>query len=126
MRIVTAAIMEERGRIFIARRKEGKNLSGKWEFPGGKMERGETPEEALTRELEEELGLRVAVGELLCSVRFRSGTADYELHAYRVTRSSGAPVLREHDEARWVLPSRLLFYDLAESDRRVVERLFGS
>jgi 8-oxo-dGTP diphosphatase len=124
MQRVTAAVIEENGMVFIARRREGKHLAGKWEFPGGKIEAGETPEQALARELFEELDLRVSVGELLCSVHYRSGPIDLELMAYRVARLSGEPVLREHDEARWVKPSELFSYDLADSDMTVVERLF--
>jgi 8-oxo-dGTP diphosphatase len=125
MQRVTAAIMEENGRVFIARRRGGKHLAGKWEFPGGKIELGETPEQCLERELIEELNVRVSVGELLCSVRFQSEPVELELMAFRVTRLSGEPMLREHDDARWVKPSELLSYDLAGSDRKVVVKLFG-
>jgi 8-oxo-dGTP diphosphatase len=122
---VTAAILEEGGKVFIARRREGKNLAGKWEFPGGKIEPGESPEESLVRELAEELDMRVSVDGLLCRTTFRGGPVDLELLAYRVTRLGGEPVLREHDAAAWVEPSELMRYDLADSDRRVVEELFG-
>ncbi len=125
MQRVTAAIMEENGRIFIAKRGPGKHLAGKWEFPGGKIEPGETPEQSLVRELAEELGIRVLVGEFLCSVRYRNDTVNLELLAFRVTGRSGKPVLREHQESRWVAPSELLSFDLAESDRKIVERLFS-
>jgi 8-oxo-dGTP diphosphatase len=125
MQRVTAAIMEEKGRIFIARRGPGKHLAGKWEFPGGKIEPGETPEQSLARELVEELGINVRVGERLCSVRYLGGSVNLELLAFRVTERSGEPVLHEHEESRWVSPSELLSYDLAESDRKIVERLYG-
>ncbi len=124
MQRVTAAIMEENGRIFIAKRGPGKHLAGKWEFPGGKIEPGETPEQSLARELAEELGIRVLVGEFLCSVRYRSAAVSLELLAFRVTGRSGEPVLHEHQESRWVAPSELLSFDMAESDRKIVERLF--
>ncbi len=122
---VTAAILEEGGKVFIARRREGKNLAGKWEFPGGKIEQGETPEECLARELSEELELRVTVGSFLCRAPFTRGSLRLELLAFRVTRLGGDPVLKEHDAFAWVAPPELLSYDLADSDRRVVERLFG-
>jgi 8-oxo-dGTP diphosphatase len=122
---VTAAILQEDGKVFIARRKGGKNLAGKWEFPGGKIEAGETPEDSLVRELAEELDMRVSVGSFLCRTTFTEGPIDLELLAYRVTRLGGGPVLREHDAAAWVEPSALPTYDLADSDRRVVEKLFG-
>jgi 8-oxo-dGTP diphosphatase len=125
MQRVTAAIIEENGKVFVARRREGKHLAGKWEFPGGKIEPGETPEGSLTRELAEELRLRVEVGEPVCSVLFENGPISLELLAFRVRRMSGEPVLQEHDEARWVEPSELLSYDLAESDRKVLEKMLG-
>ena len=125
VQLVTAAIIEENGRIFIARRGPGKHLAGKWEFPGGKIEPGETPEQSLERELVEELGIHVRVGELLCSVRYQSPAVNLELLAFRVTARTGDPVLHEHQDCRWVLPGELLSYDLAESDRKIVERLYG-
>jgi 8-oxo-dGTP diphosphatase len=124
MQRVTAAIIEENGKVFIAKRGESKHLAGKWEFPGGKIEPGETPREALSRELDEELGLSVHVGELLCRVPFEMGSISLELLAFRVTRTGSGPVLREHDDARWVEPSELLSYDLADSDRKVVEKIY--
>jgi 8-oxo-dGTP diphosphatase len=122
---VTAAVLQEGGRVFIARRREGKNLAGKWEFPGGKIEPGETPEEALARELSEELDMRVSVGAFLCRTTFVHGAIDLELLAYAVTRLSGEPVLHEHDASAWVTPSELSSYDLADSDRTIVREVFG-
>jgi 8-oxo-dGTP diphosphatase len=120
---VTAGIIEENGKVLIARRKPGKHMGGKWEFPGGKIEPGETPEESLARELEEELAVRARVGELLCRSFYEGDGISLELLVYRVSIVDGTPTLLEHQEIRWVLPADLLSYDLADSDRNVVECL---
>jgi len=122
---VTAAILEEDGRVFVARRGPGRHLAGKWEFPGGKVEPGETPEQALRRELTEELGITCEVGEFLCAAVYEGREPPLELLVYRVRRLAGAIVLREHVDARWVSPGDLAGLDLPESDRMVVDRLYG-
>jgi 8-oxo-dGTP diphosphatase len=122
---VTAGILEENGRVLIARRRPGKHMAGKWEFPGGKVEPGETPEQSLARELLEELDVRARVGPFLCQASFDGDGVSLELLVYRVDGFDGSPVLREHEEIRWVLPQELFSYDLADSDRRVVEALYG-
>jgi 8-oxo-dGTP diphosphatase len=121
---VTAALIEESGRVLLARRKPGKHMGGKWELPGGKIEPGETPEQSLARELSEELGLEVRVGEYLCAAAFDGDGIHLELLVYRVHRLSGEPALFEHEEIRWVAPADLLGYDLADSDRVVVGKIF--
>ena len=121
---VTAGIVEENGRVLIARRKPGKHMGGRWEFPGGKIEPGETPQQSLVRELAEELAVRASVGELLCRALFEGDGITLELLVYRVERIQGEPSLREHVEIRWVRPEELLSYDLADSDRSVVKQLY--
>jgi len=121
---VTAGIIEQEGRILIARRRPGKHMGNKWEFPGGKIEPGETPQESLARELEEELALRAVVGTFLCSTSWEGDGISLELLVYRVDSVEGVPVLCEHQEIRWVTPAELPAFDLADSDRRVAEALF--
>ena len=123
-RSVTAAVIEEGGRVLIARRKQGDRCEGRWEFPGGKVEPGETPEESLKRELREELGIDVAVGEQLGVCPFRAGKAQMELLVYRTRIVSGKIVCHDHDEVRWVEPGELGRYDLTDPDRHVVEFVF--
>jgi 8-oxo-dGTP diphosphatase len=121
---VTAGILEDNGLVLIARRKPGKHMGGKWEFPGGKIEEGESPEQALARELQEELDVRARIGKLLCCASWDGDGISLELLVYRVERFDGTPALREHEELRWVAPGDLRSYDLADSDRCVVETLF--
>jgi 8-oxo-dGTP diphosphatase len=121
---VTAGIIEGDGKVLIGRRKPGKHMGGKWEFPGGKIEPGETPEESLVRELAEELGVQARVGRFLGRAFFEGDGVSLELLVYRVEGVEGTPVLREHEELRWVKPEELLSYDLADSDRAVVKELY--
>ena len=121
---VTAGIMEENGLVLIARRKPGRHMAGKWEFPGGKIEAGESPEQSLARELREELDVRARIGKLLCCASYDGDGVSLELLVYRVEGFDGTPTLHEHEELRWVAPGDLRSYDLADSDRRVVEALF--
>jgi 8-oxo-dGTP diphosphatase len=123
MQIVTAAVIEKDGKILIARRKEGDQLEGRWEFPGGKLEPGETPEEGLKRELREEFGIETAIGEPVGSSSFAYPHLTIELLAYRATVLSGAIKVRDHDEIRWVLPEDLPRHDFCEADRPIVRKL---
>lgn len=122
---VTAAVIEENGKVLIGRRKPGRHMGGKWELPGGKIEPGETPEESLARELLEELAIQVRVGEFLCNAFYDGDGVSLELLVYRVQRLEGEPTLIEHQELRWVEPGELAGFDLADSDRKVVESLYG-
>ena len=122
---VTAAVIEENGKVLIGRRKPGRHMGGKWELPGGKIEPGETPQESLARELLEELAIKVRVGEFLCSASYDGDGVNLELLVYRVERLEGEPALIEHQELCWVRPDELSVFDLADSDRKVVERLYG-
>jgi len=121
---VTAGILEQNGLVLIARRKPGKHMAGKWEFPGGKIEKGESPEQSLARELREELDVRARIGELLCCASYEGEGISLELMVYRVEGFEGIPLLREHQEIRWVEPREVRSYDLADSDRQVAEKLF--
>lgn len=123
-KIVAAAVIETDGRILIAKRKQGKMHSGKWEFPGGTLEEGETPEQCLKRELLEELALITDVGDLICTSE-HSYTPEFtiKLLVYRTTIISGSFDLHAHDEIRWVKPADLFAYDFPEADVPIVEKL---
>jgi 8-oxo-dGTP diphosphatase len=116
VQIVTAAILEKDGRILIAKRKKGDHLEYRWEFPGGKLESGETPKECLRRELFEEFGIEVKVGEFVCSSRYTYRHGCIELRAFKVEYLSGRFVIHDHEEIAWALPGELGNYDFAEAD----------
>ena len=119
---VIAAIIEKDGRILIGKRRSGR-FADKWEFPGGKMEPGETPEECLMRELAEELGIEARVGKLFLSNRHVYTHLSVELMTFEAEIVSGEPCLRDHTEIRWVSPEELRSYDFPEADKPVVEKL---
>ena len=124
-RQVTAAILEKDGNILIARRRKGRTLGGKWEFPGGKIEPGETPQGCLRRELKEEFDIETEVGDFFCSSKFKYGFIPIELLVYKVKYISGDFKVNEHDDAKWVNLHELNGYDFMAADKPVVRRLLS-
>lgn len=120
---VTAAIFTHEGRILAARRKKGKHLAGFWEFPGGKIEPGETPEQCLTRELFEELGIRVAVTDFVCESIYAYADKTVRLLGYRAVYLSGDFQLHDHDQIRWLTVDTLMSVEWAAADVPIVEEL---
>ena len=98
---VAAAIILHEGRIFATQRGYGK-YKDFWEFPGGKIEPGETPQEALVREIHEELDLRIAVGKYACSVEYDYADFHLSMQCFWCSVVSGEPRLQEHEAARWL------------------------
>jgi 8-oxo-dGTP diphosphatase len=128
MKKVVAALIMEKGKVLIGKRKEGYPMAHKWEFPGGKMEPGETPEACLKRELFEELGITAEIGAFFGSGRSgHDSPYGIELFVYEATYQGAGPlVLYEHEEIRWVSPRELDEYDFPEADRPIVEKLMSS
>ncbi|ESQ77143.1 8-oxo-dGTP diphosphatase MutT [Asticcacaulis sp. AC402] len=116
--VVAAALVDSEGRVLIAQRPEGKQLAGQWEFPGGKVEPGETPEAALIRELDEELGITVKQACLAPFV-FASHTYD-DFHLlmplFLIRRWEGEPESREHKALKWVRPVQMRDYPMPPAD----------
>jgi len=125
MRIVTAALIRRGDRFFIAQRKTGGALSLKWEFPGGKVDEGETDQEALRRELREELEVDAVIHDFFCSARFSYKDNIYELHAYYADFEGEPAALNDHEQYRWILPREFGDYDFADSDRDVIKTLLA-
>jgi 8-oxo-dGTP diphosphatase len=121
--MVAAAVIERDGRVLIAKRKKGWRFAGKWEFPGGKIEPNETPEECLRRELREELGIETEIGDFFCSSTHAYPHATVQLLVYQAFHVSGEYTLHDHQEIRWVLPDELTQYDFPEADEPVIEKL---
>ncbi len=120
---VTAALIERDGKILIARRNKDDPLKDKWEFPGGKVEAGESPKACLMRELEEELGVVTAIGEFICSTKHEYSHIAIELLVYRAHYLSGEFKANDHAEIKWVAPAELKHYDFPEADAPIVEML---
>ena len=120
---VVGAVLVHDGRVFAAKRGPGKSMAGYWEFPGGKVEADETPEEALARERREELKIDVTVGEFIVTATHEAGTAVIELSTYLCTIIEGVPVLTEHEEFRWLPVSELSDVEWAPADIPTVELL---
>ena len=120
---VTAAIIVSDGRVLIARRGPNEKLAGWWEFPGGKLEAGETLQECLRRELYEELGVRTVVNEIIAESVFEYEHGEIHLVALKTHIVEGEIVLTVHDSYEWVKPERLLSYSLAPADIPIAEYL---
>jgi 8-oxo-dGTP diphosphatase len=120
---VTAAILTRNGQVLIAKRKPGSSLPNKWEFPGGKVEDGETPEECLRRELDEEFGIEVSIGEPLGESVYHYDHISIRLLAYRTFWNGGDIFPRAHSEIAWAPLNHLIDYDFAPADLPFVQRL---
>ena len=116
MKIVTAAIIEDQGLLLIARRAHDQKLAGKWEFPGGKVEPGETLQECLKREITEELGVDAIVGEALTESHYKYQHGEILLVALKTELKSEEIRLTVHDEFQWLTPRQILDLDLAPAD----------
>jgi 8-oxo-dGTP diphosphatase len=123
LRVVAAVMYDAAGRVLIAQRPAGKWLAGKWEFPGGKLEEGESAEAGLARELAEELGVRLRGCRPLLSLRHDYPHARVELATLLVERYEGEPAGREGQALKWVRPEKLYSEDLLPADRPIVDRL---
>lgn len=119
---VVAAIIQNEDKIFATQRGYG-DFKGFWEFPGGKMEAGETPQQALVREIREELDTEVEVGELIQTVEYDYPQFHLTMHCYLCTVVSGKLVLKEHEDARWLTKDELDSVNWLPADEGVVERL---
>ncbi|NBF40481.1 MAG: NUDIX domain-containing protein [Spirochaetes bacterium] len=123
MRRSVAGIAWQGGRLLLARRKPGGVNSRLWEFPGGKVDTGESPAESLAREFLEELGVAITVGELLATGSFRHRNIEFRLEAYRITLASTDFQLYEHEEVGWFTPEEAAALPLVPSDRDILPEL---
>ena len=122
MRIVMAAVVCREGRILICQRRPGRRLAGVWEFPGGKLEEGETPEQGLVRELQEEMELPVQVGRILDAVPERE-FHEFLILYYAAAMTGPQPVLKEHSDCRFVLPQEMVEYEFSTADQVVARKI---
>jgi 8-oxo-dGTP diphosphatase len=120
--VVGAAILRE-GRCLVARRSAAMSAPLCWEFPGGKVEGGELPRQALVREIREELGVEIAAGDWLGRGEQVEGDRVIVLDVYAAELRSGEPLPHEHDACEWVVPEELRRLDWALPDVPIVERV---
>ena len=121
---VAAAVVERDGRYLITRRLEGTHLAGLWEFPGGKILPGEKPEDALRRELKEELGVEAVVGEPIETVDWTYPEKSVRLRFFRCALAE-EPRPLEGQEMRWVAGADLRSYTFPDADATLIARLSG-
>lgn len=119
---VVAAIIIDNGKVFATQRGYGEFKDG-WEFPGGKIEPGETPQEALVREIKEELDTEIEVGELLDTVEYDYPTFHLSMDCFICTIKSGDLVLKEHEAAKWLIKETLGSVDWLPADEGLVEKI---
>ncbi|MHA6697703.1 (deoxy)nucleoside triphosphate pyrophosphohydrolase [Chryseobacterium sp. A321] len=122
---VTCAIIQHDHKILICQRSSTMTLPLKWEFPGGKIEQGESKQECLKREIQEELGLTIEVGQALPSVEHRYPTFEITLYPFLCSLKSGALEPLEHAQVEWVSLETLESYDWAEADVPIVKKLIS-
>ena len=123
-RIVVAAVIERDGAVLICQRQRSDSHPLKWEFPGGKVEPGESPAEALERELEEELAIQARIGRELWRVRHQyKGRPPFQLIFFAVREFRGEPQNRAFERMLWEEPGRLPEYDFLEADADFVRAL---
>lgn len=118
---VTGAVLQDGNKVLAARRGPGKSLAGYWEFPGGKIEPDETPEESLARELREELLIEAAIGEPITTTEHEYDFGIVVLSTFYCTVISGEPQLTEHEEVRWVTAEQLHDLEWAPADIPAVD-----
>lgn len=119
---VVAAIIKKDNKYFATQRGYG-DYKGFWEFPGGKIEPGETPQEALVREIKEELDADISVGELVDIVEYDYPKFHLTMHCFLCELTSEHVVLLEHEAAKWLSPGELDSVDWLPADQGLIEKL---
>jgi len=123
--VAAVVLVDADGRVLLAQRPEGKSMAGLWEFPGGKVDPGETPEAALIRELAEELGIDVAASCLAPFTFASHAYPDFHLlmPLYVCRKWSGIPLAREGQRLTWVRPAQLAEYPMPPADKPLIAML---
>jgi len=124
--VVAAIFINDKEEVFCARRKNTGDLALKWEFPGGKIEEGESHSEALIREIKEELDVVIIVNDFFLTIDHEYDNFSLKLHSYLCSIASGSIFLHEHEECDWIHYSKLDMLDWANADMPIVEMLLKS
>jgi len=121
--VVAGALCDARGRILIARRPADRHMGGRWEFPGGKVGRDESEEQALVRELREELGVQARAPQFCLRLTHAYPDRTVELSCWIVADFSGEPQCRDGQQLKWVAAAELMQQDILEADLPFIEAL---
>ena len=121
--VTVAIITNDQDQILIAKRKPGKVMAGCWEFPGGKIESGETPEESLIRELKEEMSITISVGEYITEIAYDYEWGPVRLIAYQASIKEGEIQLLDHDAIAWVFLGEMHHYGMTPADEPLINDL---
>jgi len=120
---VVALVLIENTRVLVAKRPQGDTLAGLWEFPGGKIEPGESPVEALIRESYEEMGILITVNTLLTTIMYSGSPLPVKIYAYTGTRVDGEIKALAHTELRWVNEAELGCLSLVPADMEIAKEV---
>jgi 8-oxo-dGTP diphosphatase len=124
MKLVAAALIVQNGKLLVCQRTKHQTMPLKWEFPGGKIEEGEQPRDAMRRELEEELGINAEVGDEVARIRHTyNGGSQVELRFFLVPKYRGELENRIFRDVRWVERAKLPDYDFLDADRELVQEI---
>ena len=120
---VVAAVMKKNDKYLIVQRNKKKHLGLKWEFPGGKVQENETFEEALIREIKEELNIKISLQDKIAEEKYKDEKIDIVLHYFLCTQEGGTIKLNEHEDLAWVEKKYFDKYDFAEGDKNILALL---
>lgn len=120
---VVAGFLRKGDQILVGQRPENHSLAGLWEFPGGKIESNESPENALVRELNEELGIEVEIGELKMAASHSYGDVNILILFYEILFWKGEPKAKHHLKLEWITPKELFNRPIPEANQRMKDRL---
>ena len=120
---VVAAIIKKDNHFLIVKRNRKKHLGLKWEFPGGKVQENETFEDALIREIKEELNIKISLQDKIAEEKYKDEKIDIVLHYFLCTQEGGTIKLNEHEDLAWVEKKDFDKYDFAEGDRNILSLL---
>ena len=122
---VSAAVVIKNQKVLLTRRSPNDNLAGYWEFPGGKVESNETPQQCLKRELEEELGINSIPGDILCESVYEYDHGEFKIIAILTDLANEDFDLKIHDKLEWVDIRELLNYELLQADIPIAEKIIS-